>query len=931
MSAKRSRHIILNFLVLGMMMLGTVTSFGQTWTGNVNSDWTNSGNWSGGVPGSNSTPTIPGNRPNQPVITSSVTVKDIQIGDWNNPVTLTVDGGSLTVKEDVNIVNYGELKMLSGSILLDRTKNNASFSFAYTDAKLTLLGGTFTSDLAIQVNGTMTTGTADIVMNRDLTIASGKVATSGNGGTWTMNQNFIVNGTVDLGSSDLDVYGTLDIGSGGVLNAGSGDINIYGTFDVGSNGTYNGEDATTVIANSISAKNSALITVNDGSIEFQGDVDLFQSATLRVDGSGDVLITGNGEFKQNGNLEIGGGNLNISGDVDFKQGGTLDIDDGSVSISGNATFSQSGTLNVGSGEINITGDANFDQSGTVNADSATINISGNLTLGSNGSVFNAGGSTINLEGGTFTNNGTFNPDSSTVNFSGQSSQTINGDVTFYNVNFETEGTLTTNGDVTVLNDAEIDTSATLNVGSGNTLEVQGNLTDPNEQAVSTGPYVRTITALAPNQIEVDFSEDITTATAGVVGNYSVNQGLTVTAVAQQSDASIIHVTLSGNMTVGTEYSFVFNNLAGVINGQLVSVNHTRRYTYEPATPNPGDGVINFRVVNTQTTSLDLDWNLNGAGGVLIIAKENSMPSFVPTNLSLLEVSSTFGQSTSLTDGSFAVYSGSGTSVTIQGLKPNKNYFFKAYSFNGSGLLSAVYNVTDVRTLTECTAFQLDLKNVLAGAYDETTGKMHSDLAEQNLLPLSQPFNVAPFNYGGSESVTSLPGDTIVDWILVELRSATVASQAFDTTIVARKACFLLESGRIVSVDGTSLPEFKLNTAHPLVAIVYHRNHLPAMSSDTLQLNGSLVYELDFSSNFSAWFDSNAAQVSGDGKFMSGSRAVDQGFVPESDDYQEAWNNRNGSGYSEYDVNLDGEVTAADRAKLYNSQGNTANIPGKQNP
>lgn len=31
-------------------------------------------------------------------------------------VTLTVDGGSLSVREDVNIVNYGELKMLSGSI-----------------------------------------------------------------------------------------------------------------------------------------------------------------------------------------------------------------------------------------------------------------------------------------------------------------------------------------------------------------------------------------------------------------------------------------------------------------------------------------------------------------------------------------------------------------------------------------------------------------------------------------------------------------------------------------------------------------------------------------------------------------------------------------------------------------------------------------------
>lgn len=53
----------------------------QTWTGATSSDWNTASNWSGGVPGSNSTPTIPGNVPNQPVITTSVTVKDIQIGD----------------------------------------------------------------------------------------------------------------------------------------------------------------------------------------------------------------------------------------------------------------------------------------------------------------------------------------------------------------------------------------------------------------------------------------------------------------------------------------------------------------------------------------------------------------------------------------------------------------------------------------------------------------------------------------------------------------------------------------------------------------------------------------------------------------------------------------------------------------------------------
>lgn len=76
MRSKKGAYYFTILALLSSMLLSA-----QTWTGSVSSDWNNASNWSGSVPGSYSTPSIPGNVPNQPEITGNVTVKDITIGD----------------------------------------------------------------------------------------------------------------------------------------------------------------------------------------------------------------------------------------------------------------------------------------------------------------------------------------------------------------------------------------------------------------------------------------------------------------------------------------------------------------------------------------------------------------------------------------------------------------------------------------------------------------------------------------------------------------------------------------------------------------------------------------------------------------------------------------------------------------------------------
>lgn len=99
-----------------------------------------------------------------------------------------------------------------------------------------------------------------------------------------------------------------------------------------------------------------------------------------------------------------------------------------------------------------------------------------------------------------------------------------------------------------------------------------------------------------------------------------------------------------------------------------------------------------------------------------------------------------------------------------------------------------------------TEFKISL--YLEGPFAE--GKMDTELNKKDLLPLSQPFNIPPWNYTGTESVDAIPNGNIVDWVLVDVRAADSAAVATSETTLIRKAGFLMSSGSVFNMDGTSL-------------------------------------------------------------------------------------------------------------------------------
>jgi len=216
-------------------------------------------------------------------------------------------------------------------------------------------------------------------------------------------------------------------------------------------------------------------------------------------------------------------------------------------------------------------------------------------------------------------------------------------------------------------------------------------------------------------------------------------------------------------------------------------------------------------------------------------------------------------------------------------------------------------------LGSCNEFGLDLKVFIEGPYDETTGLMSTHLNAET-IPLSQPYNIPPWNYNGNESINETIPENIVDWILVELRDAPDAISATSETIIERQAALLTSDGSIVNAhDLSSQISFINLPVNDLFVVIYHRNHIGIMSAYPLTTPTD-VYPYDFSSS--------AERVHGGDE---GHKTIEYGVwgmiagdynangTIDYNDYINGWMIQSGSsGYNSADFNLNQEVNNPDK-------------------
>lgn len=266
----------------------------------------------------------------------------------------------------------------------------------------------------------------------------------------------------------------------------------------------------------------------------------------------------------------------------------------------------------------------------------------------------------------------------------------------------------------------------------------------------------------------------------------------------------------------------------------------------------------------------------------------------------------------------------GTAANMYAVKYLGNDSWKSYNVWASGNQLTASNVTGFSDWTGSgkVALTVDLKAYLQGSYDATADEMRTDI--NGYLPLGQPFNndAAVWDYNGTESVGAIPSIDITDWVLIELRHASIPDNALSSTIIGRVPGFLKKDGSVVALNGTSL--LNVDGVNPfndnLYVAVYQQNHLGIMANNAVtDGNSDGVFDYDFSTGSGQVYGGTAGyklletdvwgMVAGDGNGDGGVYL---------DDNTAQWVNQFGSenGYYSADFNMDSGVNLDDNTVIW---------------
>ncbi|WP_165759037.1 beta strand repeat-containing protein [Niastella yeongjuensis] len=360
-----------------------------TWTGAVNTDWNNAGNWSAGIPNASMDITIP-NVTNSPVVNDEKIAKSITV---QTGASLTISStGSLTINGSTTngLLNLGTVNN-NGVITLGNT--------AAVGANGIRNEGTFNNNTGSQIK-------IDRVTTTNIFNVSG---TFTNAGTITIGAN------AASGTDGIDNYGVFNnntgaqifidrVTSAGIYQPGTGFTN-QGNITIGSLSSGNtiayGIYTDNIFNNTGGQINidrvTTPITVNANAFNNTGAVTIGKlvavTTMLSATGSGSFSNNTGGEFKGTGTIDAA---------RFVNNGGKLSpgYSPGKLTFTGNETFVNS-TLNIELAGTAVAG-TDFDQV----AVNGTATLGGDLTVTAiNGFAIKGGQSFVILTGTSVT--GTF--------------------------------------------------------------------------------------------------------------------------------------------------------------------------------------------------------------------------------------------------------------------------------------------------------------------------------------------------------------------------------------------------------------------------------------------------------------------------------------------------------------------------------------------
>ncbi|KZL13464.1 autotransporter domain-containing protein [Pseudovibrio sp. Ad26] len=378
-------------------------------------------------------------------------------------------GDTLTVSNDIS--GSGRLKKLgSGTLVLGGAGSNFS-------------GGLDLADGTVEFGAAANIGSGNIIYyGGDLSYVSGSDATISN--TFEMHND----GDLDVQSGrTLTITGDIVDGgsSPGKLTIGSG-----GTVDLQGTNTFSGglvvHENSTVGFSDSDDLGSGFVELDNGNLTFNGTtatisnlIDLDGTSSMTV-GTGDTLtvsndISGSGRLKKfgDGTLVLGGAGSSFSGGLDLAEG-TVQFGAAANIGTGNIIYYGGDLSYVSGSDATVANTFEMHNDGTLDVQSGrTLTISGNIVDGggSPGTLTIGSGGTVNLRGSNTFSAGLVIHENSTVGFA-DSNDLGTGTVALDNGNLNFTGT-----SATIANTIELYDDSSLDLQSGRTLTITGNIVD----------------------------------------------------------------------------------------------------------------------------------------------------------------------------------------------------------------------------------------------------------------------------------------------------------------------------------------------------------------------------------------------------------------------------------------------------------------------
>ncbi len=157
----------------------------------------------------------------------------------------------------------------------------------------------------------------------------------------------------------------------------------------------------------------------------------------------------------------------------------------------------------------------------------------------------------------------------------------------------------------------------------------------------------------------------------------------------------------------------------------------------------------------------------------------------------------------------------GESLQLQGTGSQ----YSDFTWSVNPIANTKGNINSGQTTNIPDQVLVDVKVLLEGPYNNSY--MNANLA----IPFESPYSADPVNVN---PIPSIPGNEIVDWVLLELRHETTKA------IIESQSAFILQNGKIVDIDGSSPVYFSSPSGNYFIA-VKHRNHLSVMSATAVSL------------------------------------------------------------------------------------------------